>query len=220
MKNVLFTTIIFFLIVLNAEAQVSLSLYTGLGRSSFDKDLFGNSLASQADFSQAQYIPVGAQLSFNLPFLLTFGAEVNYAAAPFTFDVSANLGNQNIQVAELKVHQLYAGVFVKARLLPGPIVPYAKVGAGLISGNIDINWTDQFKQLASQVGYQLHDSTLNVKGAVGVNIGGGVEINFSDKGGLFGELVYYFVQREAEITGANSFQANSYAILVGWQFKF
>ena len=97
---------------------------------------------------------------------------------------------------------------------------YAKAGAGLISGNIDINWTDQFKQLASQYGFVLHDSTINIKYAIGVNLGAGVEINFGQSGGLFGEIVYYFVQREEDIKGAQSFQANSYAILVGWQFKF
>ena len=28
------------------------------------------------------------------------------------------------------------------------------------------------------------------------------------------------VQREEDIKGAQSFQANSYALLIGWQFKF
>jgi opacity protein-like surface antigen len=220
MKKVVYTIVIFFLILLTAEAQVSLSLYSGVGRSSFDKNIFGNSLASAADFSQAEYIPLGARLTFNLPVLFTFGAEVNYAVAPFTFDVSADVNGQNMKVAELKVHQLLAGVFIKARLLPGPIVPYAKVGAGLISGNVDLNWTDQIKQLASQAGIALQDSSISIKNAVGVNIGGGVEINLSESGGLFGEIVYYFVQREEDIKGAQSFQANSYAFLVGWQFNF
>ena len=145
---------------------------------------------------------------------------MNYAAVPFTFDVSADVAGQNMKVSELKVHQLLAGIFVKVRLIPGPIVSYAKAGVGLISGNININWNDQFKQLASQYGFMLQDSTINIKSAIGVNLGGGVEINFGDSGGLFGELVYYFVQREEDIKGAQSFQANSYALLIGWQFKF
>jgi opacity protein-like surface antigen len=220
MKKVLFTFFLFPFMLLSINAQVAFSIYSGVGRSSFDKNILNNSITDLADFSQAEYIPVGAQLTFSLPFLLTFGADVNYAAVPFTFDVSAQVLGQNMKISELKVHQLMAGVFVKARFLPGPIVPYAKVGAGLISGNIDINWTDQFKQLASQYGYFVQDSTINIKNAVGVNLGGGVEINFGQSGGLFGEIVYYFVQREQDIKGAQSFQANSYAILVGWQFKF
>ncbi|MFZ0456663.1 MAG: hypothetical protein WAM24_23140 [Ignavibacteriaceae bacterium] len=220
MKKVLFTFSLFLFILSSVNAQVALSIYSGVGRSSFDKSILNNSITDLAEFSQAEYIPVGAQLSFSLPFLLTFGADINYAAVPFTFDVNADIAGQNMKISELKVHQLTAGVFVKARFLSGPIVPYAKAGAGLISGNIDINWTDQFKQLASQYGFMLEDSTINIKNAIGVNLGGGVEVNFGESGGLFGELVYYFVQREEDIKGAQSFQANSYAILVGWQFKF
>ncbi len=220
MKKVIFIAAFISFMFITVNAQVALSIYSGVGRSSFDKNIINNSITDLADFSQAEYIPIGVQLTYSLPFLLTFGADVNYAAVPFTFNVSADILGQNMKISELKVHQLMAGVFVKARLLSGPIVPYAKAGAGLISGNIDINWTDQFKQLASQYGFALRDSTINVKYAVGVNLGAGLEINFGQSGGLFGELVYYFVQREQDIKGAQSFQANSYAFLVGWQFKF
>ena len=219
MKKVLLTAVIYSLTFFSVNAQVALSIYSGLGRSSFDTKIIDNPLTDLADISQAQYIPVGAEISFDLPFLFTFGADVNFAAVPFTFDVNADIGGQNMKVSELKVHQLMTGIFVKARLLPGPIVPYAKVGAGLISGNIDLNWTDEFKQFASQYGFILNDSTINIKNAISVNIGAGVQINFGESGGLFGELTYYFVQREADIQGAQSFQANSYAILVGWQFN-
>ncbi len=220
MKKVLFIAVLISFMFITVNAQVALSIYSGVGRSSFDKNIINNSITDLADFSQAEYIPIGAQLTYSLPFLLTFGADVNYAAVPFTFDVSADVLGQNMKISELKVHQLMMDIFVKARLLPGPIVPYAKAGAGLVSGNIDINWTDQFKQLASQYGFALQDSTINVKYAIGVNLGAGLEINFGQSGGLFGEIVYYFVQREQDIKGAQSFQANSYAILVGWQFKF
>ncbi len=220
MKKVIFIAVLISFMFITVNAQVALSIYSGVGRSSFDKNIINNSITDLADFSQAEYIPIGAQLTYSLPFLLTFGADVNYAVVPFTFDVSANVLGQNMKISELKVHQLMGDIFVKARLLPGPIVPYAKAGAGLVSGNIDINWTDQFKQLASQYGFALHDSTINVKYAIGVNLGAGLEINFGPSGGLFGEIVYYFVQREQDIKGAQSFQANSYAILVGWQFKF
>ncbi len=220
MKKVLFIAVLISFMFITVNAQVALSIYSGVGRSSFDKKIINNSITDLADFSQAEYIPIGAQLTYSLPFLLTFGADVNYAVVPFTFDVSADILGQNMKISELKVHQLMADIFVKARLLPGPIVPYAKAGAGLISGNIDINWTEQFKQLASQYGFALQDSTINVKYAIGVNLGAGLEINFGQSGGLFGEIVYYFVQREQDIKGAQSFQANSYAILLGWQFKF
>jgi hypothetical protein len=226
MKKNLFIAVLISFMFITVNAQVVLSIYSGVGRSSFDKnmikDIINNPITDLADFSlsQAQYVPIGAQLTYSLPFLLTFGADVNYAVVPFTFDVSTNLLGPDMKISELKVHQLMAGLFVKARLLPGPIVPYAKVGAGLISGNLDINWTDQFKQLASQYGVVLNDSTINIKYAVGVNLGAGLEINFGESGGLFGEIVYYFVQREKDIKNAQSFQANSYAILVGWQFKF
>lgn len=196
MKRVFFTIFVFSVMIISANAQVAFSVYSSVGRSSFDKNILSNSVTDLAEFSQAEYIPVGAQLTFSLPFLLTFGADVNYAAVPFTFNVNADVLGQNIKVSELKVHQFMAGVFVKARLLPGPVVPYAKVGAGLISGNIDINWTDQLKQLASQYGFMLKDSTINIKNAVRVNLGAGVEINFSQSGGLFGELVYNLFKGE------------------------
>jgi opacity protein-like surface antigen len=220
MKKFFFAAVLISFIFSTVNAQMALSIYSGVGRSSFDKNLINNPITDLADFSQAQYVPVGAQLTYSFPFLLTVGLDVNYSAVPFIFDVSANVLGERMKISELEVYQLMADLFVKARLLPGPLVPYAKAGAGLISGNIDIKWTDQFKQLASQFGFVLRDSTINVKYAVGVNLGAGLEINFGQSGGLFGEIVYYFVQREADIKGAESFQANSYAILVGWQFKF
>jgi opacity protein-like surface antigen len=220
MKKVLFVAVLISFMFNTVNAQMALSIYSGVGRSSFDKNIINNSITDLADFSQAQYVPIGAQLTYSFPFLLTLGADVNYSAVPFIFDVSANVLGQRMKISELEVHQLMAGIFVKARLLEGPIVPYAKAGAGLISGNIDIKWTDQFKQLASQYGFVLRDSTINIKYAIGVNLGAGLEINFGQSGGLFGEIVYYFVQREEDIKGAQSFQANSYGILVGWQFKF
>jgi opacity protein-like surface antigen len=220
MKKLLFTAFLVSIVVFTSSAQFSLSVYSGAGRSSFDKDIFNDPSLPTVKFSQSSYVPLGAQLNFNLPFILSVGAEVNYAIVPYSFDINYPINGQDTKVAELKAHQLFLGVVAKARLLPGPIVPYARVGAGLISGDIDIHWTDQIKQYLGPYGVALKDSTINIKEAVGVNIGAGVEINFSESGGLFGEIVYYFIQREEDIKNAQSFQANNYGIQVGWQFKF
>jgi opacity protein-like surface antigen len=229
MKKLVLTIILLLLILPSINAQVNFSIYSGFGRSSFDKEIFKYLLSNSpifdnyvqlANISQSDYIPIGAQLTYTLPVLFTFGIEANYAAKPYTFDVSAPIGNQNMKVAELKVHQFMIGALAKVRLLPGPVVPYFRAGAGLVSGGIDINWDSQFAQLANQIGIQLPDTSINVKNAVGVNLGGGVDINFSESGALFAEIVYYFIQREKDITGAQSFQANNYAIQIGWRFNF
>lgn len=215
MKKVALFLIIFFPFLFTSQAQTSLSLYSGLGRSSFDENLFG----SGTKISQAEYVPVGAQLTFNV-LMLSLGAEFNYAAVPYTFDLNFDVNGQNTKVADLKIHQMFIGAVAKVKLLPGPIVPYARAGLGLISGNADINYTSQIKQLAQQNGQTINDTTLSIKNALGINLGAGIEINFSESGGLFGEIVYYFIQREQDIKGAQSFQANNYALQVGWQFKF
>lgn len=186
------------------QAQTALSVYTGLGRSSYDQNFFGQNV----DFSQSNYVPLGAQLTFGLP-LISLGVEASYAVSPFSFDVNVNNSgtNANVQTGKYSVHQWMYGILGKVRLLPGPIVPYGRLGIDVYSGNADVD-------------YQGRTLTVDFKSTVGFNLGAGVDINFSKNGGLFGELVYHFVSRKEDTQGAQSYQANNYALHVGWQFIF
>jgi opacity protein-like surface antigen len=200
-------SVIIFILVLAAtasQAQTALSIYTGLGRSSYDQNFFGQDI----NLSQSNYVPLGAQLTFGLP-LVTLGVEVSYAVSPFSFDVNVNNGGTtaNAQAGKFSVHQLMYGVLGKVKLLPGPIVPYGRLGIDVYTGNADFD-------------YQGKTLTVNIKSTLGFNLGAGVDINFSKSGGLFGELVYHFVSREEDTQGAQSYQANNYALHVGWQFIF
>ncbi len=72
MKKVLFTAVLILSMLIPVSAQVALTIYSGVGRSSFDKNIINNSITDLADFSQAEYIPIGAQLTFSLPLLFNF----------------------------------------------------------------------------------------------------------------------------------------------------
>jgi opacity protein-like surface antigen len=201
------SSVIIFIILLAAsasEAQTALSIYTGLGRSSYDQNFFGQGV----DFSQSNYVPLGVQLTFGLP-LISLGVEASYAVSPFSFDVNVNNSGTtaNLQTGKYSIHQWMYGILGKVRLMSGPIVPYGRVGIDIYSGNADVD-------------YQGRTLTVDFKSTVGFNLGAGVDINFTKSGGLFGELVYHFVSRERDAQGTQSYQANNYALHVGWQFIF
>lgn len=232
MFKLFITSLIILLSYFSVNAQPSLSIYSGFGRSSFDKDLFGKiidsyepdlNLGQNLELDQSSFVPIGAQLIINLP-IISIGAEVNYTVSPYKFDVRAaniSIGQTNIEhakLAETTLKQLMFGVFVKLKLLPGPIVPYARVGAGLYNGDFEFNYTDDAKLIAQFANIDLPEK-ISAKNAVGANIGAGVEINFNESGGLFGEVIYNFVLKEPEVKNSDSFSANNYAIQIGYQFR-
>jgi opacity protein-like surface antigen len=208
MKKLSLILLVFFFISGVAYSQ-SIGAFVGYGSSAFGDDFFGEDVES----SQANYIPLGAQLLFGNNGAFEFGGEINYAIIPFTFETDG--------WGETKLNQLYFGALAKFKIGSGygpGLVPYLRAGAGLYTGSADVDFTDEWNDLG------LEDLEMDMKSAFGFNIGAGAEMNLNRGGGLFAEFVYHIVEREfdvddTEMEDNEPFGANNWAIHVGFRFK-
>ena len=207
MKKLSLIFLALFLISGTAYSQ-SIGAFVGYGASAFDDaDLDGN----------AGYIPVGAHILFGVA-VFEIGAEINYAAVPFTFESQDE--DIDMKKGELKMGQLYYGVLAKFKIgSGGGIWPYIRGGAGMYTGSLKAEFSDEYnKYLENLYGQKGENQEQDFKSAFGFNVGAGAEIDFSNNNGLFAELVYHIVDRELDVEGAESFKANNWAIHVGFHF--
>jgi opacity protein-like surface antigen len=208
MKKLFLVLFTLFLFVGNVFSQ-SIGAFVGYGTSAFS-DL--------ENTDQAGYVPVGAHILFGTGGNFEIGAEINYAAVPFTFDVQDP--RYDFSLGETKIGQLYYGALAKFKIgSGGGILPYIRGGAGLYTGSIKMEYSEEFKKMYEEsLGITLEDQETDLKSAFGFNVGGGAEIDFSSNNGIFAEFVYHFVKRELDKEGAESFTANNWAFHVGFHF--
>ena len=210
--------LIAFFISSSLFAQGSIGIFAGYGQSSFDEDLFGD----DSKIEQAGYVPVGIQAGFNLNSVsfgsIFLGAEFNYAALPFTFDMNGDIGNGEESLAEIKINQTYIGALIKVKLGKGGLKPFVRLGGGAYMGGGEIEYSEEFKQYYLQFGQTLEDETYDLKTAFGFNAGAGVDFSLSSSSSFFSEFVYHIVDREPDEGDSESFSANNWAIQVGVNF--
>ncbi len=207
----IFFIFVFALIFVNkVDAQpFNVGFFTGYGMSSFENQ-----------DEAAGYLPVGFQALYSLDKMkwgsLNFGLEFNYAVAPFTFEVS----NQQGKLWDQKVNQMVIAALVKVKFLKETFRPYARVGAGLYTGNIKNEFTDLARQLAQQQNVQLNEE-VKLGSGFGFNIGAGTDFVFDKKGAsaVFFEFVFHISSRTPD--GANSSTGlNNWAVQLGYQLGF
>ncbi|GBD89992.1 hypothetical protein BMS3Abin04_00708 [bacterium BMS3Abin04] len=196
-------------------SQPSLGVFVGYGASSFDDNFIGSSSTS------AGYLPVGVQVGYNLTGLafgsLSFLAEFDYSAVPFTFETFGDLNGTNTKTSEIKISQTFVGALVKLKFGVGFFNPFIRVGGGAYLGSLKQEFTDDARSFIQQQGQTLEDGDFSFKSAFGFNVGAGTDIRIGKVTGLFGEFVYHIVSRELDIQGAESNSANNWAAHVGIQ---
>lgn len=212
MKKISTALLIFafaFIFSAKTDAQpFKLGFFTGYGMSSFEG-------ASE----NAGTIPVGLQALYSLDNMnwgeLNFGLEFNYGAAPFTYEFQNAQGQK---LFEQKYSQLVAAALVKVKFAKkSTLKPYARVGGGLYTGNIDLEYTDAGKQALQAAGQAVPDK-LELDSGFGFNIGAGADYVLGSKGqnALFFEFVYHIVSRTAA-SGGQSTGFNNWAVQLGYQ---
>jgi len=190
----------------NIFAQPSLNIFTGYGMSSYENVI-----------SQADYLPVGAQLMFGVP-IFNFGIEANYAAIPFIFNVKEDQTAKKLK--EIKFNQLFIGSVVKINFAEGNFIPFGRIGGGLYTGKEIVKWTEDEKKTAIENGTTLQDYKVPLRNTVGFNIGGGFDFVIDKYSGFFFEYVYHMVSRKENIQNGNSFKANNWVIQAGYKINF
>lgn len=208
--TILFIFLFAFIFTNRAYAQpFNIGFFTGYGMSSFENQ-----------DKAAGYLPVGLQAYYSLDKMkwgsLNFGLEFNYAVAPFSFEFS----NQQGKLWDQKVNQMVIAALVKVKFLKGTFRPYARVGAGLYTGNVKNEFTDLARQLAQQQNVQLNEE-VKLDSGFGFNIGAGTDFVFDKKGAsaVFFEFVFHIVSRTPD--GANASAGfNNWAVQLGYQLGF
>ncbi len=189
-----------------ANAQPSLNIFSGYGKSSFENMI-----------SQTEYLPIGAQLMFGVP-VFNLGIEASYAAIPFTFNILDRQTQRHIK--EIQFNQLYIGSIIKINLAVGSFIPYGRFGCGLYTGKEAVSWNEEEKKAAEVNGIQLLNYKIPLKNSLGFNLGTGFELMFGRYNGLFFEYVYHLISRRENIPDGLTFKANYWVIQAGYKFNF
>jgi len=168
-----------------AQAQFYVGVQGGLGFSSFEEQDKG-----------ATAVPLGITVGTDLLPILDAGLEANFLASPYKFDF---VDITSATTLEQKVSQTFYGAYVRWYFLPLPAIsPYLRGGAAYYSGKIKTEGRDD----------------LDLKGSIGFNIGGGVDLLM----GLYAEAVYHIVSLEADVADSEKKGFNSIQVTVGYNF--
>jgi opacity protein-like surface antigen len=187
-----------------AQDHGSVVIFGGYGQSFFSSEIGDDNNHPE----EAKYVPVGVQFLFGID-NFSVGAEVNYAAVPFTFTMSSD----GTDLADFTITQLYYGGVIKFRLgTHAGLNPYLRAGAGMYTGKFKVDWTDDVTRLLG-----LEDSETNYKSAFGFNLGAGIEFAVSQTSGIIVEFVYHKVNRTLDVEGAEAGKADNAAIHAGFK---
>jgi hypothetical protein len=161
----------------SAQQNLTLSVYAGYSLSAFENQ-----------GSSAGTIPLGVSLGFKAAPELEVGGEFFYP-----------LGGYQFELAEFDVkttttfNQMMVGAFGKYLLGSGNTKPFLKAGIGYYMGDAKVEMT----------GYP--SQTAKIKGAVGFNVGGGIQT----ESGMSIGFTYNIVTRE-------EMGMNTWGVMVGY----
>ncbi|MEJ2615309.1 MAG: hypothetical protein P8Z35_10135, partial [Ignavibacteriaceae bacterium] len=156
---------------INIYSQPSFNLFSGYG-----KTVFENSA------NQEEYLPAGVQLMFGVP-VVNFGIEANYNVTPINYNVENIQNKRNLK--KIRFNQFFIGSVIKINLAVGTFIPFIRVGAGLYTGNARVTWYEEAKRAAFDDGIILKDYEASLKNKLGVNLGGGFNLELWQYSGFF-----------------------------------
>jgi len=204
-KKIFFISIQLFCSI-NIISQPSFNLFSGYGKTVFENVA-----------NQAEYLHAGVQLMFGVP-VVNFGIEANYSVTPITYAAENIQGKQNLK--KIKYNQFFIGSVIKINLAAGNIIPYIRMGAGLYTGKARVTWYEEVKSTALDDGIILTDYEVSLKNKLGVNLGGGFNLELWRYSGFFFEYVYYFISRRENIPGSVLFKADNWTFSFGYKINF
>ncbi len=217
MKRLLCAVAVLALLASSAVAQEPMlwkgkvGAFFGYGQSSFEKDWFWDE-DTFGDVEAGDYAPVGVQAMYQVMPKLFVGAEINFSALKFTWELQAN----GVKLAEIKVSQNVFGLIAKCEFGQGKLKPLARLGLGMYTGGLE--WCPEPE--AAQYGFSTEEADEDYKSAFGFNIGGGVTGRLGERMYWLAEGVYHIVGRKADREGAESYGHNNAAVQLGVGMMF
>ncbi|MFZ0456180.1 MAG: hypothetical protein WCE54_08675 [Ignavibacteriaceae bacterium] len=205
MKKI-FLVLVQFFCSINILSQPSFNLFSGYGKTVFDNAV-----------NQAEYLPAGVQLMFGVP-VFNFGIEANYNLTPIIYEVLDIQSKKKLK--QIKFNQFFIGSVIKINLAAGNFIPYLRIGAGLYTGKERVTWYEESKRTAYDNGIILKDYKASLKNRLGVNLGGGFNIEIWRYSGFFLEYVYHFISRQEDVPGSALFKADNWIFSFGYQINF
>jgi hypothetical protein len=166
-----------------AQQNMTVSLFTGYTMTAFENQE-----------SAAGTIPLGVSIGFKAAPALEIGGEFFYPLGGYEFKVEDMYSSESYTVTH---NQMMAGAYGKYCLGEGSMKPFLKAGVGYYFGNSK-----------SELGGQ--SFTADVDGAIGFNVGGGIQM----ESGLFAGFIYNIVNRGS---GDEKSGANTWALTIGYQ---
>jgi hypothetical protein len=166
----------------SAQQNLTLSVFAGYSMSAFENQ-----------GSAAGAIPLGVSLGVKASPELTVGGEFFYPLGGYKFGYT----DSNVHVTSTFT-QMMIGAFGKYLVGSGNIKPFLKAGIGYYFGDEKVE-ADGYSTV-----------TDKVKGAVGFNVGGGIQM----ESGLSFGFTYNIVSRE--IISGRKMGMNTWAVLVGY----
>jgi hypothetical protein len=208
-KKVKILLLIFFQLfyLINTFSQPSFNLFSGYGKTVFENVA-----------NQAEYLPAGVQLMFGVP-VLNFGIEAYYSVTPIMYNVQDIQSKKNLK--RIKFKQLFIGSVIKINLATGNFIPFIRVGVGLNSGEERVTWSEEAKRTAAfENGIILKNYNTSLKNKLGINLGGGFNLELWQYSGFFFEYVYHFISSQENIPGSVLFKADNWIFSFGYKINF
>jgi len=192
MKNLFITLSLTLIMAVSGFAgEKVLGLNAGISNSAFEDQT-----------EAASTLSFGASFGNKFAGLFEGGVEFNMLASPY------ELVNKTDHYKEtLSITQTMVGVYAKVNIPLVIVNPYIKGGLGYYMGSMEYKleeWGDTDK------------TEKDFKGALGYNVGAGVETFL----GIYGEVMFHIVERELDVEDAVSAAFNNVAVNVGYRFEF
>ena len=147
-------------------------------------------------------LAIGATLGMKVAPIIETGLEFNMLTSPWEFEEKIDVSTYTMRVSQTMI-----GVYAKVDLPLAILNPYVRAGLGYYMGKMEME--------AQEFG-ETQSGEENFKGAIGYNLGAGVNTFL----GIYAEVIYHIVERELDVDGVEAFGANNVHINVGYQFVF
>lgn len=186
---------------------ITISIVAAMATSGFSSSALGLKVgylatAFEDQDEAAQSLGFGVSYSAKKLELFDAGLEFNMLASPWEFTDKSEFYTQKYTFTQTMI-----GLFVKVDIPLVVLTPYVRAGLGYYMGKVEAEISE---------GGQTMSAENDMKGALGYNLGAGVETFL----GIYAEVIFHIVEREIDVKDTEPFGANNVAANIGYRIEF